>query len=339
LDLSVKGSLEERCYGILEEKGGEIADKARTILLEEESLISLQRPLKYISEIWRDPFAPSMVILSCEAVGGKPDEATYQAALAMALMNLSFRLWDDIMDKTTCRGFVPTVRGDFGEGVALMVGGLVSAKAFSVLSGMKLNETKRQAVTELVWNYWGKLARAEATNLELRRRSDVKPEEKLKVFEMEGVGVETMLKVGAVLGNGSEDEVKHLGNYGRYLGTILELRKDFNVAINLTLELAEKIRSGALPYTLLWAKNRSKKIREYLPLLMGTIKPIDIREIVEAMLETKALENTMRVLEKMTKKAEAEFIELKDNKSSRMLRLFLEAQSEIFVESLCSLQF
>ena len=333
----VKSSLEEQCYKILEEKGGKIADEARTILLKEKSLAGLQHPLRYISENWRDPFAPSVVILSCEAVGGKPDEATYQAGLAMALMNLSFRLWDDIMDKTVYRGFTPTVPGKFGQSVALMIGGLASAKAFSILSGMKVDETKRQTVTKLVWNYCKKMAKAEATNLKLRGRSDVKPEEKLKVFEMEGVGVETLLKIGAALGNGSEDDMKHLGNYGRYLGIILELRRDFNVSINLTLELAEKIRSGALTYTLLWAKSHSKKIGEYLPHLTKTIKPVDIRHIVEAVLEAKVLENTIRLLETLTQKAEAEVSQIKDSKSTGTLKFFLQAQLKLLMESPCTL--
>jgi len=332
--MSIKSGLEQHCYKILEEKGGKIADEARTILLKERSLKGLQHPLKYISENWRDPATPSLIILSCEAVGGKPDKTTHQAALAMTLMNLSFNLWDDLVDKTMYKGFVPTVLGKFGDGVTLMIGGLASAKAFSILNEMKINETKRQIITKLVWNYWEKLAKAEATNLELRRRDDIPPEEKLRVIEMQAVSTRTSPKIGALLGNGSKDEMKHLGNYGKYLGTILDLKKDFDVSINLTFELAEKIRSGALPYTLLWAKNRSKKIREYLPLLTDTVKPIDIKNIVEATLETKALENTVKLLKTLTQKAEIELLHLKSNKATDMLKFFLEAQLRIFMESL-----
>lgn len=334
--MSTRSSLEERCYRILEEKGGKIADRARTILLKEKSLRGLQNPLEYLSENWRDPLAPAMVILSCEAVGGKPGDATHQAALAMTLMNLSFTLWDEIVDKAMYKFFIPTVLGKFGEGVTLIVGGLASAKAFSILNEMKVDETKRQTINKIVWNYWKMLAKAETTNLELRRRGDVKPEEKLKVREMHAVGLETSLKIGAVLGGGSEDEIKHLGNYGRYLGTILELRKDFDVSVNLTLELAEKIRSGALPYTLLWAKNHSKKLREYLSLLTDTITPADIKNIVEAVLETEALEDTIRFLKILTKKAEIELLEL-NNKPVNTLKIFLRAQPKIFNESLSTL--
>jgi len=335
--MPIKTDLEEQCHKILEEKGGKIADEARTILLKEKSLTGLRRPLEYISENWRDPATPSLIVLSCEAVGRKPDKATYQAALAMTLMNLSLNLWDDLVDKTMYKGFVPTVLGKFGEGATLMIGGLASAKAFLILSEMKVDEIKRQTVNRLVWNYLKKLAKAEAIELELRRRSDVSPEEKLRVIKIQAISLETSSKIGALLGNGSQEEMKHIGKYAKYLSTILDLRKDFNVSINLTLELTEKIRSGALPYTLLWAKNRSKKLREYLPLLGDTIKPVDIKNIVEAVLEKKALENTIRLLKTLTKKSEIELLQLKSNETTKMLKFFLETQSQIFMESLSTL--
>jgi geranylgeranyl pyrophosphate synthase len=105
----VRSRLEEQCYQILEEKGGKIADEARTILLREIFLKGLRQPLRYVSDKWRDHLAPSLVVLSSEVIGGKSDEHLGQAALALSLMNLSFRLWDDVIDKTEYRRFVPTV--------------------------------------------------------------------------------------------------------------------------------------------------------------------------------------------------------------------------------------
>jgi len=332
-------SLEEKCHRILEEKGGKTADRARTILLEEKCSVKLQNPLRYLCENWRDPLAPSMVILSCEAVGGKPDDATYEVALAMPLMNLGFTLWDEIADKSMYKFFIPTVLGKFGESITLILGGLASAKAFSILNVMKVDQTKRQTVTEVVWNYWKTLAEAETTNLELRKRGDVMPEEKFKVREMHAVGLETSMKIGAILGDGSEDEIKHLGNYGKCLGTILEIRNDFDVSLNLTLELAEKIRSGALPYTLLWAKNHSEKLREYLSHLTDTITPDDIKNIVEAVLETKVLEDTIRLLKTLTQMAEVELLKIERNMATSKLVFFLRAQAKIFNERLSTLSF
>ena len=337
--MCAKYNLKEHCHRILEDNGGIVADRARTILLEDPALKDLRPPLEFISKNWRDPITPSLIVLSCEAVGGRSDD-TYDAALAMSMMTLSFNIWDDIVDKAVSKKFKPTILGKFGEGTALMIVGLASAKGFSILNQMDLDKTKRQTVTKLIWNLWAKLVKAETVNLRLRTQGNVSPRKKFWVIKMEAADLETCLRIGAVLGNGSEDEVKHLGRYGLYLGMILDLWKDFHASINLTLELAEKIRSGALPYSLLWARERSEKIRKKLEDLASKniIEPSDIKEIVENTLETKAINNRMKSLRKFTKKAKEELFLLKNNKATRTLKFFVESQPQLFIESLSKFQ-
>jgi geranylgeranyl diphosphate synthase type I len=128
-----KYNIEERCRKILEDNGGVIADKARTILLEDPALKDLRPPLEFISKNWRDPLTPALMSLSCQAVGGRPDK-THDAALAMSLMNLSFYVWDDIIDNAPHKLLKPTLFGKFGEGPALIVGGLTAEKDFTILN-------------------------------------------------------------------------------------------------------------------------------------------------------------------------------------------------------------
>jgi geranylgeranyl pyrophosphate synthase len=334
-----KYSVKERCDRILEDNGGILADRASKILLEDIALKDLRPPLDFISKNWRDPLTPSMMGLSCEAVGGSAD-ATNEAALAMSLMHLSFYVWDDMIDKARFKLFKPTLFGKFGEGTALIIGGLASAKAFSILNQMPVDNLKRQTVIKLVWDLWAKMAKAETVNLRLRSQGNFSPRKKFWVIKMEAADLETCLRIGAVLGNGSEGEVKHLGRYGLYLGIILELWKDFDVSINLTLELAEKIRNGVLPYSLLWTRERSEKIREKLEDVANgnTIEPSDIKEIVEDTLETKVLNNTTETIRKFTNKAVEELYELKENDATRTLKFFVETQPQLFIESLSTLQ-
>ena len=338
--MSAKYNLKERCHRILEDNGGIVADRARTILIEDPALKDLRPPLEFISKNWRDPLTPSLMAISCEAVGGRSD-ATYEAALAMSLMNLSFYIWDDIIDKAPFKLFKPTLFGKFGEGTALMIGGLASAKAFSILNQMDVDETKLQNIIKLFWNLWTKMAKAETVNLRLRSHTNVPPRKKLWVMKTEAADLETCLKIGAVLGNGSEDEVKLLGKYGIYLGAILDIWKDFHASINLTLELAEKIRSGRLPYSLLLAREHSERIRKKLENLANknTIEPSDIKEIVEDTLATNALNNTMKTIRKFTKKAIVVLFEMKiKSKAAQTLKFFVEVQPQLFSESLSTLQ-
>jgi geranylgeranyl pyrophosphate synthase len=336
----IESSLKERCQRILEENGGHIADQASRILLEDPKLKDLRSPLEFISKNWRDPLTPSLMRLSCEAVGGRSD-ITNEIALAMSLMNLSFYVWDDIIDEAPFKLFKPTLFGKFGKGTALIIGGLASAKAFSILNQMPANRNKQQTVTRMIWDLWARMAKAETSNLRLRIHGKSSSRKKFSVIKMEGIDLETCLKIGAILANGSKEEVKHLGSYGRYLSMILELQKDFHVSVNLTLGLAEKIRSGALPYSLLWARKRSGRIRKKLENLANRnrIEPSDIKEIVEYVLETKVLSNTTEIIRKLTKRAKEEISELKKrNRATRTLKFFVEAQPKLFIESLRAFQ-
>ena len=186
------------------------------------------------------------------------------------------------------------------------------------------------------------MAKAETSNLQLRGQENVHSRKKMWVIKTEAAAdLKTCLKIGAILGNGSKDEVKHLGKYGLYLGIILELWKDIHVSFNLTLELAEKIKSGALPYSLMWAREHSEKIRKKLEELAkkDTIEPVNIKEIVKDTLQTKALNNSIKIVRKFAKKATDEFFELKSkNRATQTLQFFVEAQRQLISKSIMPLQ-
>lgn len=330
-----KYSLEERCRKILEENGGFIADKARMILLKDPALRTLRSPLEFISKNWRDPLTPAMISLSCEAVGGQSED-TYEAALALSLMHLSFYIWDDIVDKAAIKSFKPTLFGKFGEGTALIIGGLASARAFSILDQADLEAEKHKTVTELIWNLWIKMAKAETAHLELLRTSSCSSKAKFRKIKTEAADLETCLRIGATIGSGSKTEVQQLGRYGLYLGVILGISKDFHVSMNLTVELADKIKSCTLPYSVLWAREHSERIRKKLNDMANTntVEPSSIREIVEDILKTKALDNTEKAIREFADGGIDELLKLKKNSSTQTLRFFIDAQCEIFNESL-----
>jgi geranylgeranyl pyrophosphate synthase len=334
-----KYTVEERCRKILEDYGGVIADKAKRILLEDPILKDLKHPLEFISKSWRDPLTPAIMSLSCEAVGGQQDE-THEAALAMSLMNLSFYIWDDIIDKAPIKFFKQTLSGKFGEGVALIVGGLASAKAFSIINQMKVDDAKSQTINKLFWDLWTRMAQAETSNLKLRCNEKLTARKKLWKIKTEAVDMETCMRIGATIGNGSQSEVEHLARYGHCLAIILELWKDFLVSTNLTAELEEKIRKGAMPYSLLWACEHSEEIAREIRYLTNekVILQFNARQLVSGILETKVLDNVIKNIQRIEKKGKLELTEIKTNDAVETLHLFIELQPQFFLNSLSALQ-
>jgi geranylgeranyl pyrophosphate synthase len=333
-----KYNAEKLCRKILEDNGGYVADKARTILLEDPALKDLRLPLEFLSKNWRD-LTPALMSLSCEAVGGRPEE-TYDVALAMSLMHLSFYILDDIIDSARSKSFKPTLFGEFGGATSLIIGGLASAKAFSILNEINMGRGKRQIINRLVWDLLARMAKAETVNLRLRRKKNYSHACKIWKIRMEAADTETCLRMGAIVGNGSGNDIDHLGKYGFCLGVISALWTDFRVSVNLTLELAEKIRSGKLPYSLLWACSRSEKLRRKIEGLTeaNTIEQTHIREIVEDILAANAFDNTDRNIKRYTKLAKDELICLKKNNATQTLKSFVDFQPALFTESLSMFQ-
>lgn len=303
-------------------------------MLEDPALKDLYDPLEFIAKNWRDPLTPAMMSLSCEAVRGQTDE-TYEAALAMSLMNLSFYIWDDIIDETTVKLFKPTLFGKFGKNTALIIGGLATAKAFSILNNAKLDKQKLRTIYPLFWNLWAKMSQIETATLILRDNRHLSSKKQFWKINAEAVDMETCMKIGAIIGSGLKNEVKNLGKYGHFLGIILEIWKDFHVSVNLTIELKNKIESGALPYSLLWASEHSEKIQKELAILSrkNKIKQSQIRRIVKNILETKVLDKTIKDIIGFSKKGQEALIEMNSNKATQSLQLFMEAQPRLFIES------
>ena len=130
------------------------------------------------------------------------------------------------------------------------------------------------------------MAKTEAVNLRTRKNQYSAKDKLLKIRAEAEADLGNCLKMGAVIGNGSEKEVKSLGKYGLYIGIILELQHDFQVSVNLTLELADKVRIGALPYTLLRAREDSQELQKNLKDIAckKTIGPKEIEKIVQGVL-------------------------------------------------------
>jgi geranylgeranyl pyrophosphate synthase len=333
-----KCTAEEQCRRILEDKGGWIADRTMEVLLKDQALKDFKEPLEFISKNWRDPLTPTLMSLSCEAVGGN-SKKIHDAAIAVSLMHLSFFIWDDILDKTVMRSFKPTILGRFGE-ASFIVGGISSAKAFTILNQMKTDTEKRKAITKAVWNLWAKMAQAEIRFQRRLNESSVTCRSKLWKIKTEAIDTETCMKIGAILGNGSPNEIDHLGKCGLYLGIVLELWKDFRVSANLTLELAERIKSGSLTYSLLWASEKSNELRRNLEIFKDndSIEPINVKDIVEEMLAAKTFDFMSNNIRRYVKKAEKERRYLKKNDASRMLLSLINVQPKLFSESLSTLK-
>lgn len=324
-----------KCRRILEENGGLIAEKSRSIILNDPTLKELKAPSQFISKNWRDPLTPSLLALSCKSVGGTAKD-THDTALAISLINLSFFIWDDVIDHSVAKFFKPTLCGQFGTGTALILGGMVSAKAFSILNNLKFNKKIKMKINQSIWNLLSEMANVEVRILSIRSKNTYSSTDKLWKIKAESIDPQTCLKIGAIIGGASEKEIYSLEQYGSNLGVVLGLIHDFRVSTNLTLELSDKIRLKKLPYSVLIASENSATLKRRLDDLSKEekIDQASIKLVVEDMLKTLVFENIIKKVDFYVQRGKKALEALKQNQANLTLRSFIELQSQFFVESI-----
>jgi len=240
---------------ILEERGGEALEKARQAVLQEKIECKEVREALYyfMTEYWHDRTSPTLLSLACEAVNGDLSTvATFTKP--MILIGGAVDVHDDLIDQSKRKDRRPTVYGKFGESIALLVGDALLFKGFSLLheSFRYISPGKMVSIVSTLKDLFFELGDAEALELKLRMRRDVKPEEYLYVVEKKAADVEGLMRIGAMIGNGSEEEVELLGRYGRILGMLSILRDDF-IDMNYFEESAHRITHECLPLPMLYA--------------------------------------------------------------------------------------
>jgi geranylgeranyl pyrophosphate synthase len=180
------------------------------------------------------------------------------------------------------------------------------------------------------------MARAEVTDIKLSSLPQPLSRDKFWKIKTQATDVETCMKIGAILGGGSQKEIANLGKFGGYLGILMELWKDFHVSTNLTLELNQKIKNKALPFAVIWASEHSDNLKRKLQLLSNKKDEMDYtKQVVKDFLDTGALQHVFGIMEKAAKDGVASLSKLKINRPSiQTLQSFIEAQPGLFLESL-----
>lgn len=160
---------------------------------------------------------PLLCILSCEAVGGKRDDAL-RTAVAMELVHTFTLVHDDIMDNDGLRRGAPSVHVNFGEPTAILAGDLLFAKAFEICDP-KTKGILAHASSEI--------CEGQELDMSFEDRFDVSEEEYMEMIRKKtAVLFEAATKSGAICGKGSSRMVEALALYGLNIGLAFQIWDD-----------------------------------------------------------------------------------------------------------------
>ncbi|MFH0748553.1 MAG: polyprenyl synthetase family protein [Candidatus Bathyarchaeota archaeon] len=317
---------------ILVDKGTKGSEMAARIILEGIGSEELRKPLQYLIKSKKDVLRPTLVSLACEAVGGNPEKIAWVSAF-MIIECYCLGILDDIADKSAKKSFYPTFFGRFGVERALIVSGLLSSKASYSLSRMaaEVSPEKYAKINEVFHEFIITGAEAEIENANLKRRGVIDPLKHYSVLEKQAADIEACTSIGAIVGGGSEREAGELGNYGKFLGTIIRLREDLNVALNLTVELSDKIRNHSFPYPLVCAMSKSQKVKNLIDSLVKKkkIEAVDVEKCVSSLFETGVTNDLVKLGGDLVGNAVSSLEKLKGEEAARCLGTVAQAQGAL----------
>jgi len=313
----------EQVQKLLEERGRKALEMARKTVLEEKiECKEVREALKYfMTEYWHDVARPALLSLCCEAVGGDT-EVTNPIAISMSLVSGGIDIHDDIIDQSKVKGSRPTVLGKFGKDIALLVGDALLFKGFTLLHEAVekgIPAEKIAVIIDIIKNTFFELGDAEALELKFRGRTDIAPEEYLRVIRKKAADVEAYTRISAILGDGSKEEIEALGEYGRLLGMIIILRDDWIDMVDFE-EISHRIKRECLPLPLLYALQSPKTKSKLSSILFKkTITKRDARIILDATDESGGLGHVEQLMQEIARNARSFVKDLKKNRFALQL--------------------
>lgn len=203
-------------YGMYIDKINYALDRELSLYSESEFI----EPLKYSLEGGKR-IRPIILVLAAESVG-KLDDNTLAAACAMEFLHMESIIHDDIIDNETMRRQKDPFHIKYGYNTSVLTGDFVLGLILAISS--RLNNariTKDLATTAML------MSEGEMIESRLESSEDVTFDDYLKVIEYKtATAFEVAARIGAIIANGTEDEIEALTEYGKNIGISYQIRDD-----------------------------------------------------------------------------------------------------------------
>jgi len=291
---------------IFKQRGTEALKMARKEILQEEFKSNEVRDALhyFMTQYWKDLARPTLLSLTCEAVGGKP-ERTLPIAVPMILISGGIDIHDDIIDDSRTKANRLTVYGKFGKDIALVAGDILLFKGLSLIGQSMekgVSAVKLPTIIGIIQKLFFELADAEALEYQCRAKVDTPPESYLKVLWRKAADVEAHTKMGAIIGGGTEIQVRELSQYGRLLGMLVLLRDDWLDTLDPE-ELGHRLKKECPPLPVLYAAQDPQTKDRILSILRNKSLAKIYAERILTLVQPRGFENAERFMAKTYTKA------------------------------------
>ena len=289
----------------------------------------LYQPIRYILDGGGKRIRPILVMLSCEAVGGKAEDATY-AACAIELLHNFTLVHDDIMDNAETRRGRATIHKKWDTSIAILSGDALICVAYQAL--LKTQSPYLQRIAELFTEGVLEVCEGQTYDKEFEKRKNVSVEEyMLMIAKKTGMLVAVSTQIGALIVNGNKEQIEALRAYGVLVGRAFQIQDDLLDCIADEKEFGKKIgsdlREGKKTFLLLDALRKAKGTdRKMLKEVVQNkgIRESQIKKYLQIFNKTGAIETAKRYIESDINDAKVHLNKLNPSPARDMLFWFTD---------------
>lgn len=178
-------------------------------------------PLKYALDGGKR-MRPLLAILSAESVGSK-DDSVLDAAVAVELLHAESIIHDDIIDQEVSRRGKSAFHIRYGYSASLLTADFVFAMILAIASrytDRRVAHTLSKAALKMCEGEYTELSVDPITyKLGWEEYIDI-------IYNKTGALFETATHLGAVIGDGSNNQIEALSNYGKNIGIAYQVHDD-----------------------------------------------------------------------------------------------------------------
>jgi geranylgeranyl diphosphate synthase type I len=195
---------------------------------------------------------------------------------------------------------------------------------------------KIMRVIEAYESFFIEICEAEFMEISCRRNLDTDLEYYQKILWKSTADTEACARLGAILGDGSSDEVQALAEFGRRLGFMFRLLDDVKDSLNMEGSLPHRLQYESAPLPILYAAKSSKekflKINSILE--NSTITSSDVSELLQICFETNAFMYVYDIAKQNAKESAKKLRLLRSTEARNILSL-MNKKSLADIASIC----
>ena len=303
-------------------------DRALIRYVERGTHEKLIRAMRHYPEAGGKRMRPVMAILVAEAVGKRGKEALPFGCSLEIIHNFTL-VHDDVIDKDPIRRGRPAVHIAFDEPTAIIAGDALFAIAYDVLATTNVDGERLRRLLRTVSDTVFLVAEGQQIDVDNEDRPSVSREEYLDMVEKKtAVLFACAAEGGAIIGNGTEEQIADMKEYARLLGIGFQIWDDVlgikGDAKKVGKPVGSDIRNGKRTLIVVDALERLEKDERKTVLMdaLGNENATDeqVRAAVQLLEDVGSIEQARQFALDYAKRAKDLLSCLKDSEEKEMLR-------------------